>query len=251
MTHFHYLPDWPWLVGAGLLAAAILLYSYYRAVGKPKWWLRVCLLTLRWLAIAGVVVCLLDPQRVEEIHHQQSSQVAVLLDTSRSMGLQDVKGGRLRAAQNWLNQQLLPVWPASVTQPLFTFNQSLESLAQLDQASPTGGVTALAGALQHILALPGDEPLAGVILCSDGNENANGDALALAKLFRRKGIPIHTVTFGTAEEPRDIVMENVQVYRVRFESSATAASESGQPGPTPARATNSDAVSSARASAAE
>jgi soluble lytic murein transglycosylase len=47
------------------------------------------------------------------------------------------------------------------------------------------------------------------------------------------------------------VMENVQVYRVRFESSATAASESGQPGPTPARATNSDAVSSARASAAE
>ncbi len=213
MTHFHYLPDWPWLAGAGLLAAAILFYSYYRAVGKPKWWLRVCLLTLRWLAIAGVIVCLLDPQRVEEILHQQSSQVAVLLDTSRSMGLQDVKGGRLRAAQSWLNQQLLLVWPASVTRPLFTFNQSLEPLAQIDKASPTGGVTALAGALQRLLALPGDEPLGGVILCSDGNENANGDALALAKLFHRKGIPIHTATFGTTEEPRDIVMENVQVKR--------------------------------------
>ncbi len=211
MPHFNYLPDWPWLAGAGLLVAALLFVSYYLAVGKPKWWLRVCLLALRWVAIASVVVCLLDPQRVEETRHSQTSQVALLVDNSRSMSIKDVPEGRLGSAKNWLRQQLLPVWPANVTRSSYTFGQSLESIPQIDNASPTGGVTALAGALQHLLALPGEQPLAGVILCSDGNENANGDALAVARLFRRKGIPIYTATFGSTEEPRDIVVENVQV----------------------------------------
>ena len=102
MIQFHYLPDWPWLAGAGVLAALLLSFSYALAVGKPKWGLRVGLLTLRWLAIAGVVICLLDPQRVEEIRQQQTAQVAVLVDTSRSMSLKDVPEGRLGSARTWL-----------------------------------------------------------------------------------------------------------------------------------------------------
>ena len=47
------------------------------------------------------------------------------------------------------------------------------------------------------------------------------------------------------------VMENVQVYRVRFDANAMAVSEFGQPRPTTTRAANSDALSSPRASAAE
>jgi soluble lytic murein transglycosylase len=47
------------------------------------------------------------------------------------------------------------------------------------------------------------------------------------------------------------VMENLQVYRVRFDAAATAVSEFGQPRPPATRAANSGAVPSARASAAE
>jgi len=213
MLRFTYLPDWRWLAGAGLVAGVILFVSYYLAVGRPKWSLRVCLLTLRWLAIAGVVVCLLDPQRVEEIRRPQSAHIAVLVDTSRSMGIKDVPEGRLGSARTWLEEQLIRAWPAGVGRSFYAFSESLESLPKLDTASPTGGVTALAGALQHLLAAPSEQPLAGVILCSDGNDSANGDALAVAKLFRRKGIPIHTATFGTTQEPRDIAIENVQVKR--------------------------------------
>src|SRR5439155_19934519 len=83
----------------------------------------------------------------------------------------------------------------------------------IDSTSPTVGVTALAAALQQLLAAPAEPPLAGVILCSDGIDTANGDVLAVAKSYRRKGIPIYTATFGTAEEPKDIVLENVQVKR--------------------------------------
>src|SRR6185503_10535620 len=35
----------------------------------------------------------------------------------------------------------------------------------------------------------------------------------LARLCRRKGIPIHTVLFGTTNDVRDVVLENLQVKR--------------------------------------
>jgi uncharacterized membrane protein len=213
MIKFTYVPDWRWAVGASLLAAAILFLSYCLAVGRAKWGLRIGLLVLRWLAIGAVAVCLLDPQRVEELRRKQAAPVAVLLDTSRSMSIPDVPEGRFGAARTWMQQELWPAWPAAVARSCYSFGQSLEPLPNFDTASPTGGVTALAAALEHLLAVPREEPLAGVVLCSDGIDTALGDAAAMAKVYRRKGIPIHTATFGTRREPQDIVLENVQVKR--------------------------------------
>src|SRR5204862_288635 len=97
---------------------------------------------------------------------------------SRSMGVKDVPETRLGAARNWLHEQLLPLCPPGITRSFYGFNQSLEPLPKPDVVSPTGDGTALASALQHLLAVPGDQPLAGVILCSDGIDTASGDLLA-------------------------------------------------------------------------
>jgi uncharacterized membrane protein len=64
-----------------------------------------------------------------------------------------------------------------------------------------------------LLAIPREDPLAGVVVCSDGIENARRDPEAVAKSYRRKGIPIHTVTIGTTNDLQDIILENVQVKR--------------------------------------
>ncbi|MBI3417323.1 MAG: hypothetical protein HY043_18685 [Verrucomicrobia bacterium] len=213
MIQFTYLPETRWLIGLGLLIAALVFASYYWAKGRSKWSRRAWLLGLRWLTIVAVIVCLLDPQWVEAIKHQQKSRVAVLLDTSRSMGSKDVPQGRLGAAKNWLQQNLSPIVPPSVAVSYYTFNQSLTPLPALDSASPTGGVTALADALEKLLAVPNDDPLTAVILCSDGIENARKDPEAVARAYRRKGIPIHTLTAGTTNDVQDIVVENVQVKR--------------------------------------
>jgi uncharacterized membrane protein len=213
MIKFSYVPTWGWLVGGGLLAAAVLWVSYWLAVGKPRWSLRLFLLLVRWLAVVGVAVCLLDPHRLEEVKRTQAAPVAVLLDTSRSMSIPDVPGGRLGAAKVWLQRQLLPAWPSGVNRLTYAVGTSLVPLEDFDTASPTGSVTALAAALEQLLAAPRDQPLAAVVLCSDGVDTAQGDPVAIAKQFRRKGIPIYTATFGTAEDPRDIVIDNVQVKR--------------------------------------
>ena len=170
MIQFTYLPSLPWLICAGLLSAAVIFISYWWAKGRAKWGRRVWLLGLRWLVIAGVILCLLDPQWVEAIKHQPKSRVAVLLDTSRSMSLKDVPATRLGTAQNWLEQRFSPAVPPNAAVTYYTFNESLLPLPSLDSASPTGGVTALANALEGLLAIPSDDPLSGVLVCSDGIE---------------------------------------------------------------------------------
>jgi hypothetical protein len=213
MIQFTYMPEVWWLIIGAVFAGALVCLSYFLAKGRSSRWLRGILAGLRWLSIGAVVLCLFGPEWVEAIKHQPKSRVAVLLDSSRSMSTKDVPQGRLAAAKSWLQQELTPSVPSGVTVDYYTFHQLLAPLSSLDSASATGDATALAEALEGLLAIPRDDPLAGVIVCSDGIENVRRDPEAIAKLYRRKGIPIHTLTVGTTNDMQDVVLENVQVKR--------------------------------------
>ncbi len=213
MIQFSHVPDSRWLLLGGVLVFALLFFSYYFALGKANWLLRSLLITLRLAAIGVVVICLLDPQKVEPIQQRQNIRVAVLVDGSQSMSIADGSENRMALGKNWIAQKFSPEVPANVAISYATFDRALRPVSNLDSSSPTGGVTAIADALDELLAAPSDEPLAGVVLCSDGIENSQRDPEAVARLYRRKGIPIHTVTLGTTNEVRDIILENVQVKR--------------------------------------
>jgi uncharacterized membrane protein len=213
MIRFTYMPELRWLIVSAALSAAAVVLSYTWAKGRANRWLRLGLAGLRWLVITGLVLCLLDPEWFEAIKHQQKSRIAVLLDTSRSMGIKDIPQGRLPAAQHWLQNQFASVAPGDVGIDYYTFNQSLAPLNSVDSATASGDATGLADALQGLLAVPHDEPLAGVVVCSDGIENVTRDPESVARLYHRKGIPIHTLTVGTTNDVQDIILENVQVKR--------------------------------------
>ncbi len=213
MTQFTYLPDWRWLVTGGAVSGAILFASYYWARGRAGLSVRLGLLSLRWLTIALVVGCLLDPQWVEKIPHLQKGRLAALFDTSKSMSTRDVPGGRLAQAQDWAKNRLLPNTPANVDVSAFSFDQSVIPLPDYRLASPTGTVTELANALENLLAAPTEDPLTGVVLFSDGIETSARSPEAVARQFHRRGISVHTVVVGTTNDMKDIVIENVQVKR--------------------------------------
>src|SRR6185295_3954332 len=168
MIQFTYHPPVWGLLGAAAVLGLSFWLSYRSAKGKPKGGLRVLLIALRLLAIVAVVLCLLDPQWVEMIRHQQKSRVAVLVDTSRSMSIRDVPGTRLDSAKAWIKEKILPVVPSGVSISTYAFDQSLTPLPVVDSASPTGSVTALSETLEKMLNLPGEDPLLGVFLVSDG-----------------------------------------------------------------------------------
>src|SRR5262245_34334468 len=175
MTEFSNLPDVRLLVIAGALALGLLLLSHWFAKGPASWLMRWCLIGLRLATVAAVIFCLLNPQRVDEKRHQPKSRLAVLVDTSRSMSLKDVPGGRLAQAKTWLKNNFASALPPSISVSYYTFDQALRAQGGLDSASPTGSVTALADSLERLLAVPGDEPLIGAVVCSDGIENGAHD----------------------------------------------------------------------------
>lgn len=222
MIEFGYKPPWwGWVVGGGLVGL-LVWWSYFTSVARPRGWTQFTLVLLRLTVIGLTFLCLLNPQWVERVERQPPSRVALLVDTSRSMSLQDVDpDGRLAEAQQWLGQHLLPAAPPHVQILPFAFDATLRPLTNgntsaaqaVNDLSPTGAVTALAKALETLWTAAAAEPPTAVILCTDGVETESGDALALARWYRRKGIPIHTVCVGTTNEMRDVVVENVQVRR--------------------------------------
>src|SRR5262249_30702067 len=213
MTQFTHPPALHWLAIAGALAFSVLLASYWFAKGRVSWLQRCGLIGLRLGAAGAVTFCLLDPQRVDEKRHQPKARLAVVVDTSRSMSVQDVPHGRLAQATSWLKNNLVPAVPNSIQVSYYACDHSLRALETLDSASPTGQVSALADSLENLLTLPNDAPLLGVVLGSDGIDNSRRDLEAVARLYRRKGIPLHTLAVGTTNETHDIILENLQVRR--------------------------------------
>lgn len=213
MIRFTYMPELKWLVASAALSAAAVVLSYSWAKGRAPRWLRLSLAGLRWIIITGLVLCLLDPEWIEAIKHVQKSRLAVLLDTSKSMSTKDIPEGRLETAKRWLQNQFGGAVPRNVSVEYYHFAQTVTPLDSLEEAKPLGDGTGLADALQGLLAAPGEDPLMGVVLCSDGIETVQRDPEAVAHLYHRKGVPIHTLTVGTTNDVQDIILENVQVKR--------------------------------------
>ena len=235
MTQFTEMPDGRWLALAGGVVLVILAVSYFSARGRASRPWCTFLLVLRCAVMGAIIACLLNPQWVEKIPHFLPGRLAVLLDTSKSMATQDVPGGRLQAARDWCEREVMASKPANLDVATFGFSDAIVPLASLKNASATGGMTALSSALANLLAAPSDPPLTGVLLLSDGIETSTQAPEAVARQFRRQGIPIHTVTTGTTNETRDVVIENVRVKRAvpneaptRVEISLRSAGFTGQ-----------------------
>src|SRR5436305_12967154 len=99
MIRFTYMPEMKWLIISATFSAAAVVLSYRWAKGRAGRGVRLVLAGLRWIVITALALCLLDPEWIDAIKHQQRSRFAVLLDSSRSMGIKDIPHGRLTAAK--------------------------------------------------------------------------------------------------------------------------------------------------------
>ncbi|MEX2168685.1 MAG: vWA domain-containing protein [Pirellulales bacterium] len=226
------------LAVVGLLA--ILVYSrlIYRressSIPRPTAWF---LSTLRIIALAGVVILALDVIKREAREVTDPSRVVILADASQSMGLpaqmasSEATESRADEMRRMLNATpLLAELRQRHTVEILRFAEQAEPVASLPRVGmepmesqgkgpsptdasdwslklePTGGETRLADALQTVLQRYADQPLAGVIVVSDGGQNAGGDPAAAAKAAKDREIAIHTIGFGPLELPPNIVV---------------------------------------------
>jgi len=205
-------PPGPWwlMLAIGLAAAGVAAWLYLRAA-RLALRDRIALALLRGAALALLVVCLAGPVLLVATAVPRRNVVAVLIDDSRSMGISDA-GGRSR-----LDEALRSFAPGSggIVRQLesrfqvrtFRFSELLAPVSAADSIRPTGRETDMASALAAVRQRLAGEPLAGVVVASDGGENAGTLLTDPLLAYRAAGIPVHTVGYGAERFDHDLSVE--------------------------------------------
>ena len=211
--------SWPvWaVVGGGALLALAAVLTYLPPRGDAGRMDRGILGGLRLLALAVVVICLLQPALVLSSTVPQRNFVAVLLDDSRSMRIADEDGSSRRAfatsAFGSPEADLRSALAERFSLRFFRFGETAGRIE--DPASLTYGDrdTRMGPGIEVVRQELDGVPLSGVVVVSDG-AGAGGDALQEILLqTRAAGVPVYTVGVGAERIAPDVEVSRVEMPR--------------------------------------
>lgn len=201
------------LAGAGLAAVA-LVWSYMRA-GAPRGVRFWCAL-LKGLALAALVIGLLEPLLSGTRPRPGANAFVILADNSQSLQIRD---GRDRPTRGeWLRGLLAgdSPWKTRLGQDfdvrLYAFDSHLRAVNGFEAMSFDGTSSSLSGSLSALAKRFRGLPLAGVLLVSDGNATDEGD-VDWSSLP-----PVYPVVPPSRGSSRDISVLRVTTSQTNFES---------------------------------
>lgn len=242
-VQFQSAPQGLWAVGCALLAIfliALVVYLYRTESSTTRPAMRVALMTTRILVLTFAAFMLFEMVLVISKREAIPSHLLILVDTSQSMGLHDTyreedSGGqvaaqlklpdaaamrsqpRLELARRALDNVLAPL-SRDREVAIYGFAQQPAALTpkELLGAQASGSATAIGVAISTALAEHRGQPLAGVLVLSDGQSNAGEDARKAAEQAGQQGVPIVSVTLGTEEGPANARLATIDADPVVF-----------------------------------
>lgn len=168
-------PTWV-MIGLALLLAVPALVGTLRLRAGVRRRDRVVLAALRGTAILVLLVCLARPALLLSASAPQQNVVAVLLDDSRSMRIADVGDGTRGAAVQRAfaaDSPLLRSLGQRFAVRTYRFTGDAARVPDAGALAFDGGRTSLAAAVRQVRQELTGVPLAGVIVVSDGADNAD------------------------------------------------------------------------------
>lgn len=199
-----------WLIVAGLVAALALVGVSAARLRTLPLRDRALFAGLRAAVFVLLALALLRPQLLLSRAVPQRNVLAVVLDDSRSMRLADVDGGtRLAAVRRTFadSTALVRQLADRFVLRFFRFAGASGPVAAVDSLTGRGTRTDLAAALDGVRLELADAPLAGVVVVSDGADNAAGDLEAPLLALRARQVPLYTVGVGSERFTRDVGVE--------------------------------------------
>jgi len=189
-------------------AAAIFQYRLIRKrLGHNK---ALGLSLLRLASISLLISFALNPSRAERREHEVSPALAILVDTSPSMGLlaHAGKGSRLDEAKSLLNGGATPLVKSlgeKYELKVYGFGEALKPIetgdvSRLKAEGKKGDLTDALG------KLAGKNSLA--VLLSDGNLKWEGN--------KSTGIPVIAVPLGASDGYKDLLIKRVKIPALAF-----------------------------------
>ena len=207
-----YQGDWPvWLLYGIVIVAAIGIGTFLlrRRKGAQAWQL-VAIGALQ-IAMVGVVVwMLLQPTLATDRLRDGENTIALVLDSSGSMAY-GAPSNRFDTAQQALSSALAADDAPDLAVRHYELGASARAVDNFVASAPGAAATALGNSLKDILEEARYNPLAAVVLSSDGADTSGGlTADELAELAAY-GVPIHTIGVGESAMPDDIELADVTV----------------------------------------
>lgn len=228
ITFFH--PDRLWVLL--LVPALLLLYAALvrrsasrsrrygidnldRVMPKQSAWKRHIAVAAAVLSLASLVVAFAKPKDAVLVPRERAT-IVVAIDVSRSMEATDVQPSRIEA-EKVAAQEFVDMLPRGFNVSLVAFsgtaavvvpptidrgmmNRAIQNL-QLGPSTAIGeGIYSSLDAMALVPPDPlrPDEPTPGaIVLLSDGYTNIGRPSLDAAKESKKRGIPVHTIAYGT------------------------------------------------------
>jgi uncharacterized membrane protein len=211
------------LIGLALLGAIVLVAlraEALRNVGRRD---RMVLAALRVMVFMVVALALCRPTLALTAAVPQRNVLAIMLDNSRSMTIRDVDGStRLAAVTRAFadSTALMRRLGDRFTLRFFRFSGDATP-RRGDSLDGTGTRTDLAAAIAAVRDNLADLPVAGVVMATDGADNATTDIDAAVAGLRTRGIPLYTVGVGSAQFRRDLSLDRLDVPATTLKGSGT------------------------------
>ena len=186
---------------AGILLVVILLFLW-PAVRPAKRGKSAALLILRLLAAAILLAALFQPTlRLAKVVRLKNS-LAVLMDRSASMGLGETDHGPTRLSQALefvsQNRSYLDDLEQNFQVRYFAFDETLHPLPGRPDATltATGPATHILEAMSDAVKELGSQPLAGMLILTDGADNGR-----LSQIFKARAAAEISSTLGARVPP--------------------------------------------------
>ncbi len=210
---FVLLTPWPlWVLALGILVAAGALFLHVRRNHGLLTGARPLAIWLLETAMVSLLLFLLwHPALSVATLRPQQNVVAVLVDNSKSMAINDAGGTREAAAKKVLSDGLLKGLGDKFQVRLYEFGKEPTRIASADALNAKGQATRTGDTLERVLAESSSLPLGAIVLLSDGADNSGGISLDTIAAIRRQRIPVHTVGFGREHPDRDVEVEDAVV----------------------------------------
>lgn len=210
---------WLWLAAGAACLLLPLAWLAARPAGARPFSL-VLAVSLRVVAIALILLCLLEPQWVSPRAKPGANLLVLLADNSQGLQVQEDNATLSRGAEmKGMLADVRTPWLASLANDFqvrpYVFDRQLRRVSDFSALDFQGDRTSLARALKDVRERFTGQPLAGVLLFTDGNATdvANGlpDLTGLP--------PIYPVMIGRPDHVRDLRLERADVRQTAFDDS--------------------------------
>ncbi|MFO1020542.1 MAG: vWA domain-containing protein [Planctomycetales bacterium] len=238
---------WMWGIG-GLVLLGLCAWIYRRDTRELSPFWKIWLTGLRIAVWVGLFLIFLDPQERTETEVTRPSRVALLVDTSASMGFpeetavlseQGTTNGRSRTeavisllAKSPLLEELRKTHDVEI----HTFDQHVKTRGHLPQLvkkagpsgdeetiaagstapdwktwlTPAGLETRLGESMVQLIRDTGGETLSGIVVLSDGANNAGIEIPSAHEAALASNLRVITVGVGSTKKPINLQVQNVQ-----------------------------------------